>query len=290
MKFQVGSRRSNLSKEQTEEVLNLLRKESSASFEIVNLDILGDKADWKSIGDIDDTGVFTRELDEALLNNEIDFAVHSSKDVPSELHNKLQVGAVVKRASPRDVIVGKRLNELKEGAKVGTGSPRRKAQILRKNPVVDVVPIRGNVETRIEKVGKEVDAVVLAEIGLKRLGLEEKISEVLPIDDFLPAPGQAALTITCRREDKETLKLLEKINHEDTRMAVEAEKAVLKEFGAGCTIPVGTFAEVVEGKIEVKADYLKDYHRVEMSGKSKNATEIGIKAAKELKNRSGDFK
>lgn len=289
MNYRVGTRKSRLSLTQTKQAVEELRERTSEEFEIVDRKTLGDTEKWKSIDEMDEVGVFTRELDRALIEGEIDLAVHSTKDVPTDLPDEIEVGAILKRERPNDALIGCKLEELGSGMTVGTGSPRREAQLLNHAENVEVVSIRGNVETRLEKVGKEVDAVVLASVGLKRLGLEEKIDEILPIDEFLPAPGQASLTVTCREEDEEVLELLNNIDHRRSRTEVMAEKAVLKEIGKGCSVPLGTYAETVDGKIKLTAEQAKEGERVVLRADTEEAEKLGSEAAKKLKQRTGEI-
>ncbi len=282
MKYRVGTRKSKLSTTQTEEVVKQLEKRSDSEFEIIDLQTLGDTEKWRSIKDIDEVGVFTRELDRALVQGEIDFAVHSSKDVPTDLPSEIRVGAVTERLGPEDVLVGAELEDLKAGAKIGTGSPRRKEQLLQQRSDIEVVPIRGNVETRLEKVGEEVDAVVLAKAGLQRLGVTDKIDQVLPLKDFLPAPGQAALTVTCREEDEKTLELLNIIDHAESRYAITAEKAVLNEIGRGCSVPLGTLARIEGEEIVLEAEHSGEGVRVVVEGDIDEAAAVGSTAAKKM--------
>ncbi len=282
MTFKVGTRKSKLSKIQTKEVVQKLKEKTSYEFEITDMKSLGDKNKWKSIKDIDATGVFTRELDKALVNGAIDLAVHSSKDVPTDLSDKISVSAVTERRDPSDVLVGGKLEELEKGSVIGTGSPRRKAQILRKRPDIEVKPIRGNVETRVSKVGSEVDAVVLAKIGLVRLGMEDRISEVLPLEEFLPAPGQACMTITTRKGDDETRNVVKEVDHEDSRLSITAERAVLEKFGDGCSVPIGAHAKVEGNKIVLKAEYLEKGRKVVLEGSKEEPQKLGFEAAKKL--------
>ncbi|OKY79125.1 MAG: Porphobilinogen deaminase HemC [Candidatus Methanohalarchaeum thermophilum] len=280
--YKVGTRKSKLALSQTQIAIDLLEKETEYDFEIRTLDTIGDKENWKSIEEIEGDGVFTRELDEALINEAIDIAVHSAKDVPTNLRKEISIGAFTERKYPSDVIIGNKFNELKDGALIGTGSPRRQEQIKRKRPDLKVTKVRGNVETRISKIGKEVDAVVLAEAGIQRLGIEKKISEKLPINDFLPAPGQGSLCITYRKGENKIKKLLNKVDHNKTSKAVKAERAAMNEFGLGCTVPVGAHAHIKNNKLYIKLEHVEKRKKVTLSGKANKAEEIGRKAAKKI--------
>lgn len=280
--YLVGTRKSDLALNQTRKVINSLEKTTDKRFKIKTLETIGDKENWKSIEEIEGDGVFTRELDEALINEAIDLAVHSAKDIPTDMRKKIKLSAIIKREHPNDVLVGGKLKELDDGAKVGTGSPRRQEQLLRARPDLDVQKIRGNVDTRISKVGDEVDAVILAEAGLRRLDLEDKISQKLPIDEFLPAPGQGALAITSRSDDEELNKELEKVNHRNTRAEVTAERAAMNEFGLGCTIPVGAKGKAEEEKLTFIVEHVQKRRRISIEGKVNEAEELGRKAARKI--------
>ena len=205
-KVVVGSRGSDLALRQTEGVVDQLKKHhSEVVFEIRVIKTTGDKMLQTPFIQMVGKGFFTKEIEEALLANEIDLAVHSLKDLPSEMHPKLKLAAFPKREDPRDVLVsrsGQKFHELPEGGTVGTSSPRRKAWILESRPDLKVVPLRGNLNTRLNKVLnseiEKVDAAVLALAGLKRLGLEKKASEILSTEQFLPAPGQGLLAVQAR--------------------------------------------------------------------------------------------
>lgn len=216
----------------------------------------GDKVLDKPLPAIGGKGLFTQELEAELLAGRVQVAVHSLKDLPVEATPGLTVEVVPERADPRDVLItawGYTLDTLPESAVVGTSSLRRQAQLLATRPDLVVRPIRGNVDTRIRKVEEGAfDAAVLAAAGVLRLGLEEHISDWLPLERMLPAPGQGALGIQCRADDEETLGLLAAIADEDSKKAVTAERAFLQALGGGCSIPVGAFAEVNDGGIKMQ--------------------------------------
>ncbi|PTD93704.1 hydroxymethylbilane synthase [archaeon SCG-AAA382B04] len=280
--YLVGTRGSELALKQTKKVVRLLEEKTDASYKIKTLDTIGDKETWKSIEEIEGDGVFTRELDEALINEAIDLAVHSAKDVPTDMRKEIELSAIVEREYPNDVLVGKELEDLKENAVIGTGSPRRQEQLLRARSDLKVKKIRGNIGTRISKINEEVDAVILAEAGLQRLGLEEKITQRLPIKDFLPAPGQGALAVTSRTRDNELNKKIEKVNYSKTRAEVTAERAAMNEFGLGCTIPVGAKGKVNNGKLLFMVEHVEKKKRVSIEGSIEEAEKLGRKAAKKI--------
>jgi len=209
--FRVGTRGSRLAIAQTEIALCTLRKRTSLVSEIVTISTRGD-VDRRPIFTIDEKGIFEKEINQAVISGQVDFAVHSLKDIPSDLAEKLIVASIPKRASPNDVLVSKRdlkLADLPTGAIVGTSSLRRAIQLFRVRPDLHVKPIRGNVETRVSRsITGEYDAVILAEAGLTRLGMKDVIAERFDIKDFVPAPGQGAIAIVCRRDNKELITLL----------------------------------------------------------------------------------
>jgi len=211
----------------------------------------GDKVLDKPLPEIGGKGLFTQELEAALLSGRVDAAVHSLKDLPTEMPAGLTVGAVPPRAEVRDALVSARgytLETLPEGAVVGTSSLRRAAQLLAVRPDLQIRPLRGNVDTRVRKaLAGQYDAVVLAGAGLVRLGLTEHISQWLPLEVMLPAPGQGALAVQCRADDEATLSLLAAIDDPATRAAVEAERAFLSALGGGCAVPVAAYAEPLPG-------------------------------------------
>jgi len=202
-------------------------------------------------------GLFTQELELALREGRVHAAVHSLKDLPVEDSPGLTVGVIPQRADVRDVLIcpaGHTLQELPPGATIGTSSVRRKAQLLALRPDLNIVDIRGNVDTRLRKVtAGQYDAILLAAAGVTRLGLGQHITQYLPTDQFLPAPGQGALAVQCRRDDTETLELLKVIEHLPTQMAVSAERAFLSALGGGCSLPIGASAVYVDQTVKLKA-------------------------------------
>lgn len=248
MTLRLGTRRSALAVAQSRTVAAALRRQTGRDVEIVEIVTIGDRstAPVARLG----VGVFVSALRDALTAKEIDFAVHSYKDLPTAMPDGLRVAAVPRRADPRDALVardGRTLADLGPGARIGTGSVRRIAQLHALGRQFEPVPIRGNVDTRLKKVADgELDALVLACAGLARLGREDEITETLDPMLMLPAPAQGALAVECRAEDSELAELLAALDDPYTRAAVTAERALLAELEAGCSAPVAALAEVVE--------------------------------------------
>ena len=245
MKYKVGTRGSRLAIAQTEIVLSILREKTSIDYEIVTINTTGD-IDKRPIFTIDEKGIFEKEINQAVISGQVDFAVHSLKDIPSDLSDKLIVASIPKRASPNDVLVSKdklKLKELPTNAIVGTSSLRRAIQIFRLRPDLHVKPIRGNVETRVRRLDVgEYDGVILAEAGLIRLGMKDVIAERFDFKDFVPAPGQGAIAIVCRRQDAELIELLKTAEDLESKIEVDAERALVSKLEAGCRFPVGAIA------------------------------------------------
>ena len=246
MKYIVGARGSQLSVAQTNWVISELKKvNSDCEYEIKPITTKGD-TDSRPLFTIDQKGIFEKEIDRAVAQNEVDFAVHSLKDVPSELDENLTLACIPKREVVNDVFIsadGSTLDSIKEGSVIGTSSLRRAVQISRKRPDVKVKPIRGNIETRIRKAsGDNYDAIVLAQAGISRLGVDVKYSP-LSIDDFSPSPGQGAIAIVARKDDSQTISMLKSIEDSNSRLEIEAERALSDFVDSGCRFPVGAYAK-----------------------------------------------
>lgn len=253
----IGSRRSKLALWQTHHVIDLLKQAyPGLNAEVKIISTKGDEVLDKSLPAIGGKGLFTEALEDALRKNEIDIAVHSLKDLPTEDAPELTVGAVPVRAPVEDVLVsrgGLSLDELPEGAVIGTSSRRRQAQLLAYRSDLKLIDIRGNVPTRIEKALDEhghYDATVLARAGIERLELTAHVSEVLPLNVMLPAPGQGALGIQCR-DDTESKEFLSSLFHQDTWLAVTAERQFLNTLEAGCSAPVAAYAFVDGDRVQM---------------------------------------
>ena len=252
----VGSRGSRLALRQTEIALEALSgAHPDATFEVRTIRTAGDSTK-ASLSEIGGRGVFVIEIERALLAGEIDIAVHSLKDLPAEETAGLAIAAVLPREDPRDVLISRRkatLDRLARGAVVGTGSPRRAAQLIAMRPDLRITDIRGNVDTRIRKVrDREYDAVVLAAAGLARLGWSRRASQTFDPDEMLPAPGQGALAIQVRTEDIETFALALSVDDPDTRAAVEAERTFERRLGGGCHAAVAALGEVIDDRLRLR--------------------------------------
>ena len=244
--LRIGTRASALARTQTAAVADAL----GAPVEIVPIVTLGDRS-AEALTQLGGTGVFVSALREALLAGDIDVAVHSYKDLPTAPAEGIVVAAVPRREDPRDALVardGLTLGELPAGSRVGTGSPRRAAQLNALGLGLEIVPLRGNVDTRLGKVASgDLDAVVLAYAGLRRLGRAAEVTEVLDPIQVLPAPAQGALAVECRADDEAAIAAVASLDDVDSRTAVAAERALLAALEAGCSAPVGALAEVAEG-------------------------------------------
>jgi hydroxymethylbilane synthase len=216
----------------------------------------GDKIQDRPLAEVGGKALWTKELDRALLDGETDLSVHSMKDVESERPDTLMIAAMLERADVRDRLIGLgSIEGLKPGALVATSSPRRAAQLLSLRPDLTIEPIRGNVQTRLDKIARgEADATMLAAAGLDRLGIEE--GSPVPVETMLPAPGQAAIGIECRSDDDEMRGLLSAINHEDTCRAVRIERAFTRALGGSCHSPVAALAEVTADGLRLRAEIL----------------------------------
>ena len=259
MILKVGTRGSRLSLVQTELVVESIRRQNPGiAIDRAIITTAGDVDQRTPLFSLDQKGIFEKEIDEAVLHGRVDFAVHSMKDIPVYGKNsRLVIASVPERGSVADVLVSKGdklLKDLKKGSKIGTSSLLRVAQLRRIRPDLDPEPIRGNVETRIRKVDTgEFDAVVLAEAGLARLGIKRRISEKLPLEDFMPAPGQGALAIVAGSDNLNVIGLLRSIEHPPTRAEIEAERELVRVLEGGCKVPVGALARADNDRIRIVA-------------------------------------
>lgn len=247
----IGSRGSALALWQARFVASLLDQSGfAAHIEIIRT--TGDHLQTASLTQAGGKGLFTKEIEDALLAGAIDLAVHSLKDLPVELPPGLEIAAIPERENPFDALLGIRLDDLPAGARVGTSSGRRAAQLRRLRSDLAMEPIRGNIDTRLRKLKEgQFDAILLAVAGLRRLGLEDQIAQVFSVDEICPAPGQGALAIETRAADN-VYEICCRLNHASTSEAVQCERAVLAGLGGGCQLPVGAFAERVDGGLRLQ--------------------------------------
>ncbi len=290
MKYVVGARGSQLSVAQTNWVISELKKmNSNSNYEIKTITTKGD-TDLRPLFTIDQKGIFEKEIDRAVAQKEVDFAVHSLKDVPSELDENLILACIPKREVVNDIFIsadGTSLTDIKSGAVIGTSSLRRAVQVSRMRPDVTVKPIRGNIETRIKKAsGESYDAIVLAHAGISRLGLDVKYT-VLSLSDFSPSPGQGAIAIVARKDDSETISMLKKIEDLNSRLEIESERALSDFIDSGCRFPIGAYAKsdaenIILDVIAFSVDGKKSIH-VTKSGDKNDPYSIGKSAGEELR-------
>ncbi|NIP31770.1 MAG: hydroxymethylbilane synthase [Candidatus Dadabacteria bacterium] len=291
MMLRIGTRGSKLALWQANFVAQEIRNHlPDLSIDIKTIKTTGDINLSDSLSEIGGKGVFVKEIEEALLSKEIDIAVHSLKDVPSNLPDGLIIGSVLKRHNPKDCLVSKNgfeIDDLPEGAKVGTGSLRRKYQLQSISPKISVLPIRGNVDTRLKKLfSGEFDAIVLASAGLERLGLESNISQYFEIDEIIPAPCQGIIGIECRENDDNTLSIISEVNDNNTEITANLERSFLKTFGGDCTIPLGCYSSIRKSEISVDAIFIdvdnSFMFKEKMTGNINEYEIIGEKVAKTL--------
>jgi hydroxymethylbilane synthase len=255
-KLRIGSRGSQLALWQANHIASLLRAQGH-TVEIEIIKTTGDKIQDVALSRVGTKGMFTKEIEEALAANRVDLAVHSLKDLPTELPGGFELAAITKREDPRDVFLSqkhKRPEDLPQGARVGTSSLRRQAQLKALRPDLDIIPLRGNVDTRLRKLmSGEFDAIILAAAGLKRLGLEGALRHEIPSEQMCPAAGQGALGIEIRAGDTATRECVAFLNDSDARTATTCERALLEKLGGGCQVPIGAHAECSQGKITLAA-------------------------------------
>ena len=292
MNYIIGTRGSKLSLAQTNWVIDELKKtDTSLTFEIKTISTKGD-TDTRPLFAMEQKGIFEKEIDRAVAEKEVDFAVHSLKDVPSQLDSSLVIACDPKREFINDVLITKdgfSIESIPTGSIIGSSSLRRAVQVTRKRPDLIVKPVRGNIETRIKKVlDGNFDGVVLAQAGISRLDVDVKLSK-LSLDEFPSSPGQGALAIVARKKDEETIKILQKIEDEQSRKEVDAERALSESVDSGCRFPVGAFAVSDSNSLTLKvAVYSMDGKKsiiLEKTGNITEATQLGKALGIELKER-----
>ncbi|WP_299818859.1 hydroxymethylbilane synthase [uncultured Roseibium sp.] len=292
--LRIGTRGSALALAQAHETRDRLmtaHRLGEEAFEIVVIKTSGDRIQDRPLSEVGGKGLFTKEIEEALMDGRIDLAVHSSKDMPTVLPTGLELTAFLPREDVRDAFLSpkaKTLTDLPQGAVVGSSSLRRQAMIKRLRPDIDVVMYRGNLQTRLRKLAEgEVDATLLAAAGLRRLGLENEITSLLEADEFLPAVGQGAICIESRTDDDATRTMLAAIHDPDTQVRLDAERAFLAVLDGSCRTPIGGLATLRDGMLHFRGIVLKpdgtEAHVTSGSGAPASAVEIGISAGETLK-------
>jgi hydroxymethylbilane synthase len=287
MRLRIGTRKSKLALWQANFIKEKLEKRGH-KVELVLITTSGDKIQDVPLAKIGGKGLFVKEIEEALMRKEIDLAVHSLKDVPMTLPEGLTIGAITERENPFDVLIslkGVHFEDLPQGAKVGTSSLRRQVQIKRRRRDLKVETLRGNVDTRLRKLQEGFyDAIILAYAGVKRMGMEDKITQVL--EDFIPAVGQGSLAIEIREDDRDVWQVVRDLDHTESRTRAECERAFLRELQGGCQVPIGAYSWIEGDKILIKG-FVSDLEGIKFiegmkSAGMKCAEQIGVQLAREL--------
>lgn len=282
MKLRAATRGSPLAMWQTNHIATLLEQQGF-QVEPVIVQTSGDKDQKSPLHEIGGQGIFVKEIQSCVINKQADFAVHSLKDLPSESPSELVLASVPDRGDPRDALVGSRLNDLKPGARVATGSVRRKSQLAAIRPDISFHELRGNIHTRLEK-AKDFDAIIIAAVAIERLKINPEIIEIFEPDIMIPQVGQGAIGLECLSNNSEVIYALETIENPSTRNLVNIERSFLKEIGADCSHPVGAHACLEENQIRIRS-FISD----SKTGKSFHDDRVGVNpdilgqlAAKEL--------
>jgi hydroxymethylbilane synthase len=287
--LRIATRGSALALWQANHIRERLAQLHGIESELIRIRTSGDKFQGASVAQVSEQagtkGIFIKELEEALLAGTADLAVHSMKDVPTENPAGLVFPAITKREDVRDCLIsrdGAKLKDLACGARVGTSSLRRQAQLRHHRPDLELLDLRGNVDTRLKKVAAgEFDAIVLATAGMNRLGASDKITQILPPEVMLPAVGQGALGIETRADDHETLRLVAELDDPESHEAVTAERALLRELEGGCQIPLGAWARRENGELRLEACVFsadgKEFVRKDLRGRPEEAEELGVR-------------
>ncbi len=292
----VGSRGSKLALIQTNWVISELKQLNPGyEFHIEKITTKGDKITDAPLSRLGGVGLFTKELEVSLIHKKIDIAVHSAKDVPTEIPEGLTIGATPKRKDPRDVLISNNnapLEKLPDNARIGTSSLRRRAQLLAFRPDFKILDLRGNLDTRLKKLETEdMDAIILAHAGLQRMNYTGQISQVIPFDIMLPAVGQGSLCIEIQKNDARIERIVSGMNDVKTRIAVEAERALLAKLQGGCQVPIGAYAEVRGSEVFIEATIcsingdhiIRDKH----NGSVQQAAKIGDELAQRMLENGG---
>ncbi|RUM60679.1 MAG: hydroxymethylbilane synthase [Persephonella sp.] len=297
MKVKIGTRKSKLAMWQTNFIAKKIKENfPNLDIEIVKITTKGDKILDVPLAKVGGKGLFVKEIEDALLNGDIDLAVHSLKDVPTHFPEGLYLGAITEREDPRDCLVSvkyKSLKELPKGAVIGTSSLRRKSQILKLRPDLTVKDLRGNVDTRLRKLENgEYDAIILAYAGLKRLGLNHKATYIFNPEELIPAVAQGFLGIEIRANDEKIKSIVDKLNHKESFLRAEAERSFLRRLEGGCQVPLGCYSLINNGKLKMigfisnldGTKFIKDY----VEGDIKKYKNLGIQLAEKLLSRGGE--
>ena len=294
----IGSRGSPLALAQARAVRERMASAHGVAPDAIEIRVIrtsGDAVQDRPLAEIGGKGLFTKEIEEALLRNEVDLAVHSAKDMATQLSAGLAIAACLPREDPRDVFVSRvaeTLAELAAGARVGTGSLRRAALVRRLRPDLVTVPLRGNVETRLRKLGEGVaDATILALAGLRRLGLDNAATAILDVEMFPPAVGQGVIAIEARADDDQSRALVEAINDADAAIALACERAFLAVLDGSCKTPIAGYARLAGGRVQFSGLIVKPdgsaAHTVSRTGPVRDAAMLGADAGRELKAKAG---
>jgi hydroxymethylbilane synthase len=283
-----GSRLSLLQKEIVTRKLEAIRRDLTIKTKIIKT--AGDRHGTQPLLSIKQKGLFEKEIDRMVVKGDIDFAVHSLKDVPTDLSSKTIIAAVPKRDSPHDILISNgnlRLKSIAHGSSVGTSSPRRMAQLYHLRPDLSVEPIRGNVETRVRKLDEGLyNAIILAEAGLKRLGMEERVTERLSLKEFTPSAGQGALALVTRKDNNDLIKILQHVNDPLSMAEAHAERAFMKKIGGGCKVPLGVVAQTHGRNMTLRGAVLSPDGKTKIyvcrSGSVARPIELGIRVAEEM--------
>jgi hydroxymethylbilane synthase len=296
MNIKIGTRGSKLALTQANFVVEKIKKiMPETDIEISVIKTSGDIMQDISLLKIGGKGVFVKEIEDALLSNAIDLAVHSMKDVPTEIPDGLEFAAILQREDARDILAsrdGRKIEQMPKGARIGTGSLRRSAQLLDMLPDAVIVPLRGNLDTRLKKIETEkLDGVIVAAAGMKRMGLVQRITQFLPVELMLPAVGQGALGLEVRTGDSELKKILAKLNHAPTNTEIAAERAFLRCLGGGCRLPIAALGKLEGDKLSleglVAAPQGSGIIRDKVKGTVFEAEELGKKLAEMILERGG---
>ncbi len=286
--LRLGTRGSLLALTQSGQVADALRTAAGVEIELVVIKTTGDRVTDRPLQEVGGKGLFTKEIEDAMLAGEIDFAVHSMKDMPTEGPEGLVIHGIPERVDPRDGLVGARLDDLASGAVVGTGSVRRHLQLRSARPDLEIRGIRGNVDTRIQKQQEgQYDAIVLAMAGLTRLGRAGDATEALSVEAMIPAVGQGALAIQCRAGDAAVQKVLDTIHHADTATCVAAERAFLVEISGGCSAPAACHAVLSGGTVTATGVWAEDENcsprRLSLTADPLHVHALGTEVARRLR-------